>query len=77
MARKVIDSFTVGGTKAGPSLPGARLQQMLGTRIAIDMSSRTLYVPTMKGVVQARTGARTGARIVLYDDDSLEVEYGQ
>lgn len=72
MARKVIDSFTVGGTKAGPSLPGARLQQMLGTRIAIDMS-RTLYVPTMKGVVQARTGAR----IVLYDDDSLEVEYGQ
>ena len=73
MERKVIDSFTVGGTKAGPSLPSARLQQMLGTRIVIDMSSRTLYVPTMKGVVQARTGAR----IVLYDDDSLEVEYGQ
>ena len=73
MERKVIDSFTVGGTKAGPSLPGARLQQMLGTEIAIDMSSRTLYVPTLKGVVQARTGAR----IVLYDDDSLEVEYGQ
>lgn len=73
MERKVIDSFTVGGTKAGQSLPGARLQQMLGTRIAIDMSSRTLYVPTMKGAVLARTGAR----IVLYDDDSLEVEYGQ
>lgn len=73
MERRVVDSFTVGGTKAGPSLPGTRLQQMLGTRIAIDMSSRTLYVPTMKGVVQARTGAR----IVLYDDDSLEVEYGQ
>lgn len=73
MERKVIDSFTVGGTKAGPSLLGARLQQMLGTRIAIDMSSRTLYVPTMKGVVLARTGAR----VVLYDDDSLEVEYGQ
>ena len=49
MERKVIDSFTVGGTKAGPSLPGARLQQMLGTRIEIDMSSRTLYVPTLKG----------------------------
>ena len=73
MERKVIDSFVVGGTKAGSSLPGARLQQMLGKRIAIDMSSRTLYVPTMKGVVQARIGAR----IIIYDDDSLEVEYGQ
>ena len=73
MERRVVDSFTVGGTKAGPSLPGARLQQMLGTRIVIDMSSRTLYVPTMKGVVQARTGTR----IILYDDDTLEVEHGQ
>lgn len=73
MERRVVDSFTVGGTKAGPSLPGARLQQMLGTKIVIDMSSRTLYVPTMKGVVQARTGAR----IILYDDDTLEVEHGQ
>lgn len=73
MERRVVDSFTVGGTKAGPSLPGARLQQMLGTRIVIDMSSRTLYVPTMKGVVQARIGAR----IILYDDDTLEVEHGQ
>lgn len=73
MERRVVDSFTVGGTKAGPSLPGARLQQMLGTRIVIDMSSRTLYVPTVKGVVQARTGAR----IILYDDDTLEVEHGQ
>ena len=73
MERRVVDSFTVGGTKAGPSLPGARIQQMLGTRIVIDMCSRTLYVPTMKGVVQARTGAR----IILYDDDTLEVEHGQ
>lgn len=73
MERRVVDSFTVGGTKAGPSLPGARIQQMLGTRIVIDMSSRTLYVPTMKGIVQARTGAR----IILYDDDTLEVEHGQ
>ena len=69
----MVDSFTVGGTKAGPSLPGARLQQMLGTKIVIDMSSRTLYVPTMKGVVQARTGDQ----IILYDDDTLEVEHGQ
>lgn len=73
MERRVVDSFTVGGTKAGPSLPGARIQQMLGTKIVIDMSSRTLYVPTMKGVVQARTGAR----IILYDDDTLEVEHGK
>ena len=73
MERRVVDSFTVGGTKAGPSLTGARLQQMLGTKIVIDMSSRTLYVPTMKGVVQARTGDR----IILYDDDTLEVEHGQ
>lgn len=73
MDRKIVDSFVVGGTKAGPSLPGARLQQMLGTRIVIDISSRTLYVPTLKGVVQARAGAR----VVLYDDDTLEVEYEQ
>ena len=73
MERRVVDSFTVGGTKAGPSLPGARLQQMLGTKIVIDMSSRTLYVPTMKDIVQARTGDR----IILYDDDTLEVEHGQ
>lgn len=73
MVRKVIDSFTVGGTKAGPSLPGARLQQMLGTRIEIDMSRRTLYVPTMRGIVQTSTGDQ----IILYDDDTLEVEHGQ
>ena len=69
----MIDSFTVGGTKAGPSLPGARLQQMLGTRIEIDMSRRTLYVPTMRGIVQTSTGDQ----IILYDDDTLEVEHGQ
>lgn len=73
MVRKVIDYFTVRGTKAGPSLPGARLQQMLGTRIEIDMSRHTLYVPTMRGVVQASTGDQ----IILYDDDTLEVEHGQ
>lgn len=73
MARKVIDYFTVGGTKAGSGLPGARLHQMLGMRIKIDMSRRTLYVPTMMGVVQASTGDQ----IILYDDDTLEVEHGQ
>lgn len=70
MERKVIDSFTVGGTKAGPSLPGARLQQMLGTRIKIDMFSHRLLVPTPNGVAVANIGDC----VVLYDDDTLGVE---
>lgn len=36
MARKVIDSFTVGGTKAGPSLPGARLHSSRRVGMAHD-----------------------------------------
>lgn len=67
---RIIDSFTIGGTKAGPSMPGAALQGMLGSRIAINMATQTLYVPTKHGTVQARRGDR----IVLYEDDSLEVE---
>lgn len=66
----VIDSFTIGGTKAGPSMPGPRLQQMLGTRIAIDMASHTLTVPTRQGSVIAGQGDR----IVLWSDNSLEVQ---
>ena len=66
----VIDSFTIGGTKLGPSMPGPRLQQMLGTRIAIDMASHTLTVPTRQGPVIAGQGDR----IVLWSDNSLEVE---
>ncbi len=65
-----IDSFTVGGTKAGPSTPGLRLQRMLGTRIAVYMESQTLLVPTPAGAKMASKGDR----VVLYDDDSLEVE---
>lgn len=67
---RIIDSFTIGGTKVGASLPGMKLQGMLGSRIAINMASQTLYVPTKHGIAQARRGDR----IVLYDDDSLEVE---
>lgn len=67
---KVIDGFTIGGTKNGPSMPGAKLQRMLGSRIAIDIESQTLYVPTKQGIVQARRGDR----VLLYDDNSLEVE---
>ena len=67
---KVIDGFTIGGTKNGPSMPGAKLQRMLGSRIAINIATKTLYVPTTRGIVQASRGDR----IVLYDDDSLEVE---
>ena len=67
---RIIDSFTIGGTGARPSMPGAKLQRMLGSRIAIDIAAQTLYVPTKRGIVQASRGDR----IVLYDDDSLEVE---
>jgi len=65
-----VDAFTIGGTKAGPSMPGPRLQQMLGSRIQINIESRTLTVPTRRGPVIARNGDR----IVLWSDDSLEVE---
>lgn len=50
---RIIDSFTIGGTKVGASLPGMKLQGMLGSRIAINMASQTLYVPTKHGIVQA------------------------
>lgn len=67
-----VDSFTIGGTKAGPSMPGPRLQRMLGSRILINVDTHMLHVPT-------RTGweiAQTGDRIVLWSDDSLEVQHG-
>lgn len=32
---KIIDSFTIGGTKNEVSMPGVKLQKMLGSRIAI------------------------------------------
>lgn len=70
MGRKVIDSFTVGGTQAGPSLPGVRLQRMLGTTIKIDMANHVLFVPNAQGAVIAGRGDR----ILLYDDDTLEVQ---
>lgn len=65
-----IDSFVVGGTGAGPSLPGPRLQRMLGKEIEIDMERMRLGVPTPDG----RVIAHRGDRIVLYDDGTLEVE---
>lgn len=67
-----VDAFTIGGTKAGPSMPGPRLQQMLGSRILIDMEGHQLMVPTKHGPVIAREGDR----IILWSDDSLEVEHG-
>ena len=73
MSRKEIDSFVIGGTKAGASLPGERLQRMLGTRIAINTRTHTLTVPTRTGIKIAGGGDR----VVLYDDGSLEVEYGE
>lgn len=66
---EIIDSFTVGGVAGHPSMPGARLQRMLGTRIAINIDRHTLTVPTKNGMVEATTGDR----IILYDDGALEV----
>ena len=66
-----VDAFTVGGSKAGPSMPGPRLQQMLGSRILVNMDAHMLYVPTKHGL----DTAQAGDRIVLWSDDSLEVEH--
>lgn len=70
--RKQVDSFTIGGTKAGPSMPGPRLQRIIGSRILVNMFDHTLLVPTRQG----SEVAKAGDRIILYDDDSLEVEHG-
>ena len=64
-----VDSFTIGGTAAGPSMPGRKIHAMLGTRIAIDVHMHVLHVPTPRGYVTARIGDR----IILYDDGTLEV----
>lgn len=66
----VIDSFTIGGTKAGPSMPGTRLQRMIGTKIMVYPIERKMRVHTPDGPVIAGLGDR----IVLYDDDTLGVE---
>lgn len=67
--RNIIDSFTIGGTNVGASMPGVYLQRMLGTRIAINMETHTLTVPAPHGYVYASAGDT----IVLYDDDTLAV----
>lgn len=67
---RVVDSFVIGGTNAGPSMPGVRLQQMLGTQIFIDVLSHKLHVPTLEGTKVASKGDR----IILYDDGTLDVE---
>lgn len=68
--KNIIDSFTIGGTAAGPSLPGVRLQQLIGTRIMVYPMERKMRVITPDGPVMAGQGDR----IVLYDDGTLEVE---
>ena len=70
MSKTIIESFTIGGTKAGPSMPGARLQRMIGTKITVYPMDRKMRVPTPDGPVMAGQGDR----IVLYDDDTLGVE---
>lgn len=69
--RTQVDSFTIGGTKAGPSMPGPRLQQMIGSRIQVNMFDHQLLVPTLHGWEIAMAGDR----IVLWSDDTLEVEH--
>lgn len=68
--KNIIDSFTIGGTEAGPSMPGARLQRLIGTRIVVYPMDRKMRVPTPDGPVMAGQGDR----IVLYDDGTLEVK---
>ena len=68
--KKIVDSFIIGGTKAGPSLPGPRLQGMIGGEIEVDYFAQRLRVPTPDGLKVAERGDR----IVLYDDNTLEVE---
>jgi len=67
-----VDAFTIGGTKAGPSMPGPKLQAQIGSRILIDMNNHLLHVPTRQGWVIAQAGDR----IILWSDDSLEVQHG-
>ena len=67
-----VDSFTIGGTNAGPSMPGPRLQKIIGQRILVNMEAHMLHVPTKHGWEIAQAGDR----IILYSDDSLEVQHG-
>lgn len=70
MKTRIIDSFVVGGTPAGPSMPGVYLQRMLGSRIAINIFTHELTVPTPDGLVIAVKGDE----IILYNDGTLEVK---
>ena len=70
MKTRIIDSFVIGGTPAGPSMPGANLQRMLGGRIAINIFTHELTVPTQDGLIIASKGDE----IILYDDGTLEVK---
>lgn len=70
MKTRIIDSFVVGGTPAGPSLPGYLLQRMIGTRISVNIVKHELCVPTPHGWCTACKGDR----IMLYDDGTLGVE---
>lgn len=70
MKTRVIDSFIIGGTPAGPSMPGANLQRMLGTRIAINFLTHELTVPTPNGMIIASKGDE----ILLYENGDLAVK---
>lgn len=70
MKTRIIDSFVIGGTPAGPSMPGAYLQRLLGSKIAINIYTHELTVPTPNGPIIASKGDE----IILYDDGTLEVK---
>ncbi|MDO4649902.1 MAG: hypothetical protein Q4B26_14780 [Eubacteriales bacterium] len=69
MSREV-SRFTVGGTAAGPSIPAGPIAAALGTKIIIDMFSKSLIVPTTDGMKRANQGDT----VVAYEDGSFDVE---
>lgn len=70
MKTRIIDSFVIGGTPVGPSMPEAYLQRLLGSKIAINIFTHELTVPTQNGLIIASNGDE----IILYDDGALEVK---
>lgn len=73
---KEIERFTVGGTAAGPSIPGPVFQEALGTTISMNIDAKTLYVPAGRanssGAYRIKI-ARKGDTIAAYDDGTFDV----
>lgn len=67
--KAIYDSFTIGGKNGHPSLPGDKLQRMIGSTIRVNVGKQVLFVPTDRGEIMASKGDT----IVLYEDGSLDV----